>query len=144
MPYCTLSDLQKKISNDLIIEMTDDVSAGTVDQTVIDAVILEADEQIDSFVGKVKTVPLSPVPGIIKNLSVTISIWKLFVRRGSPDEVREGEYKDALMTLKNIADRKQTLGDDEASLANENTEGGPVSSKTECDRTFTKTTLEGF
>ena len=144
MPYCALTDLQKKIDNDQIIAMTDDVSTGIVDQNVIDAVILEADEQIDSYVGKVKTVPLLPVPGIIKNISVTISIWKLFVRRGSPDEVRESEYKAALKTLENIALRNQTLGDDEATLPDESTEGGPVSSNDECDRTFNKSTLSGF
>lgn len=144
MSYSTLEDLQKKISNDQLIELTDDVSADAIDQAKIDAAILEADELIDSYIGKVKAVPLSPVPGLIKNLSVNIAIWNLFVSRSVVDEVREGAYKEALKSLREIARRERTLGDDEAALPEQTTEGGPVSSRLEEDREFNNDSLTNF
>ena len=141
MPYSTLGDMQKKIANEHIIELTDDDDTGSVDQAKVDAAIEEADEMIDSHVGRVKTVPLSPVPGIIKNLSVTMAIWYLHERRGISSEVREKGFNSALKTLQMIADGKVTLGDDEAVLPESTTEGGPQSSTTDEDRVFTKDTL---
>ena len=95
MAYSALSDLQKKIPAGEIIELTDDDNTGLVDQVKVDAAIEEADEQIDSYVGKVKTVPLSPVPGLIKNISVTLAVWYLHVRRGISNDVRETQFKAA-------------------------------------------------
>ena len=115
-----------------------------IDPIKIDAAILEADELIDSYVSKVKAVPLVPVPGLIKNLSVNMAIWNLFVGRGSPDDVRETASKDALKVLEKLADRRITLGDDESVLPESSTEGGPVSSNSASDREFNKTTLGNF
>jgi len=143
MAYCTLADLQKKISTAELIQLTDD-SGLAIDQAKIDAVILEADELIDSYVGKVKTVPLNPVPGLIKNLSVNMAIWNLFVGRGSPDEVRETANRDAMKVLEKLTDRKVTLGDDESVLPESAIEGGPAVSAVEADREFNKTTLGNF
>jgi len=144
MSYSTLADIQKKIINDEIIELTDDDDTGSVDQVKIDSAIEEADEKIDSYVGKVKLVPLSPVPGIIKNISVTLAIWYLHERRGVSNDVREKAFNSALKALQMIAEGKVTLGDDEATAAPETTEGGPASSTKEEDRLFTKDTLSGF
>lgn len=144
MPYCTLTDIQKKISDPPLIQLTDDDNTGTINTGNVDAAIEEADELIDSYIGKVKAVPLVPVPGIVKNLSVNMAIWNLHVRRSVVDPTREKAYDAAVKTLKLIAEGTVTLGEEEAVLPDETTEGGPQSSTDESDRTFTDDSLSGF
>ncbi len=144
MPYCGQSDLEKKISPAELIQLTDDAHAGTIDATVIAAAIDEADTLINSYVGKVKMTPLSPVPGLIKNLSVTLAIWSLFVRHSTVDAVRQKANDDAVKTLQAIAQGTVTLGVEEAAALPETTEGGPVSSTSVADRVFTRDSMGGF
>lgn len=144
MPYCVLADIQKKISDVELIQLTDDAATQTINTDNVDAAIAEADELIDSYVGKVKAVPLVPVPGLIKNLSVNIAIWNLHVRRSVVDGIRQKTYDDALKTLKLVAEGTVTLGEEEGILPEETTEGGPESSTPESDRKFTDDSLSGF
>lgn len=144
MAYCVQSDLERKISLAELVQLTDDSHAGTVDTTVIATAIDEADTLINSYVGKVKMTPLSPVPGLIKNLSATLAIWYLFVRRSTVDAVRQKAYDDAVKTLQSIALGTVTLGVEEATVLPETTEGGPASSTSIVDRVFTNDTLSGF
>ena len=144
MAYCTQADLEQKISPVELVQLTDDSHAGTVDAGVVSAAIAEADTLIDSYVGKVKKPPLSPVPGLIKNLSVALAIWNLHVRRNIVEPVRQIAYNDALKALGMIAQGTVTLGVEEAVALPEATEGGPATSTPLADRTFTKDTLSGF
>lgn len=144
MAYCVQSDLERKISLAELVQFTDDSHAGTVDVTAISAAIDEADTLINSYVGKVKMTPLSPVPGLIKHLSVTLAIWNLFTRRSVVDPVRQKAYDDAVKTLQAIAQGTVTLGVEEATVLPETTEGGPASSTSVADRVFTNDTLSGF
>ena len=143
MPYSSLADLQNKISDSQLIQLTDD-SGATIDLIKIEAAITEADDLIDSYLGKVKTVPLSPVPGLVKNLSVNMAVWNLYVGRGSTNAVRENANAAALNTLAKIASREVTLGDDESALPQSTTEGGPAASTSVEDREFNKEILGNF
>lgn len=49
MPYCTLDDLKKDISEKELEQLTDDERLGAINQGRIDAAIADADDLIDGF-----------------------------------------------------------------------------------------------
>ncbi len=110
MSYSTKEDILKQISQERLIELTDDEGIGQFNESVISEAIEDADSRIDTYCGTVYTVPFSPVPEILKRLSVDIAIYNLFSRRGIGDEVREKRYDNAIRLLKEISTGKVTLG----------------------------------
>jgi len=68
MSYSAQSDLLEQISEDKLIQLTDDLDAGTIDTDVITRAIADADAQIDSYCGKRYNVPFSTVPTMIRKL----------------------------------------------------------------------------
>lgn len=109
MAYSAKVDIQKEISDDDLIGLTDDESAGIINDVRLTAAIAKADAIIDSYCGQVATVPFVIIPEIIKQHSVTIAIYFLYVRRGvAPDLIRKN-YEDAVAHLKDIATSKASL-----------------------------------
>ena len=85
MAYCTQSDIEKQIPEDVLIELTDDAGAGTVDTGVIDRAIADADEEIDAFASMQYSLPFSSTPGLIRKMSVDLAICNLYARRAHLD-----------------------------------------------------------
>jgi phage gp36-like protein len=110
MAYCTLDDLKDQISEDELIQLTDDSGSGSVDMEKIHGAIASADALIDGYCGKHYKVPFSPAPPIIRDFSVIIAIYKLFARRQGAPEDRRTRYKDAVDFLKGVAKGENTLG----------------------------------
>jgi len=142
MPYSSEAIVLEKISDDELVGLTDDANSGSKDSAKVDAAIAEADEIVDAYVGKVKAVPLSPVPGLIEKLSATIAIWKLHERRGAENEVRERAYDGAIKTLEKISKRIVTLGEEEAQ-ATVSADAPSVAYKSK-DAVFTESKLSNF
>lgn len=144
MAYSVLNDLKKMIPEESLIQLTDDEGYGTVNQTRIDEAIAQADAEIDSYCGGKYSIPFAaPVPDIVKKISVDIAIYNLYSRRVEviPD-VRTDRYKNAIRQLEGISKGIISIGEDPAPAAP--TTGGVKTNKTDNDRTFTKTKLEGF
>jgi len=123
MPYSTLSDLKKQLSEDLLIKLTDDHELGIVDQPTIDDAIAGADAEIDSYLAGRYNVPLSPVPVLVRRSSVDIAIYNLYSRRMGAPEDRVERYNNTTRLLKAISDGKATLGQTPAPAETE--VGGP-------------------
>ena len=109
-----------------------------VDTSKVDEAIAKADALIDSYCGEVAEVPFTTVPPIIKQHSITITIYFLYTRRAVAPEIVKDNYKDAIAHLKDISTGKATLPpittddySDEASF-----ESG--------DRIFTRDKMKGF
>jgi phage gp36-like protein len=111
MSYSALSDLQNVVSNDILIQLTDDANAGVVDTSKTTDAIAVADDTINAYCGARYDVPFSPVPDIVRTLSATLAVWRLYSRRAMqvPDAI-SARYKDAMSTLKDIAAGVATLG----------------------------------
>ena len=142
MAYCVLVDLKKLLPEVALIQLTDDEGSGSINQGRIDEAISQADSEIDSYVGTRYSVPLSPVPTLIKKLSVDFAIYNLYSRKeeGIP-ETRETRYKNGIRLLEGIAKGNVTLGTAEDPPASEGTDQVSISSE---DRIFTRDTLKGF
>lgn len=119
MGYCTLSDLEKAATAQTIIQLTDDEGLNAVNQTRVDDAVSYADQLIDGYLRGRYTLPLSPVPGLAKSLSVELALFHLYSRRldiTMPEPV-VGKYKNAVKLLELIQKGLVSLGIEETSGA---------------------------
>lgn len=143
MSYCTLDDIRKMLPEELIVQLTDDEAAGSLNQARVEEAISQADSEIDSYCGGRYAVPFSAVPDIVKKLSADIAIYNLYSRlvRDMP-EVRADRYRSAVRQLEAIACGKLSLGVDPAPGASSE---GRAETNTETDKkVFTRDSLKGF
>ncbi len=142
MAYCTHADLLKRMSEADLIELTDDAGAGVLDSDAEARAIADADGEIDGYCGSRYTVPFSPVPGMIRKLSVDIAIYNLYGLRPLlklPEEIT-ARYDNAVRFLKDVAKGLVKLGADAPTPVNpENTVSIAGNS-----RIFTRDKMQGF
>jgi phage gp36-like protein len=141
MAYSTSSDIEKQLDGTTLVELTDDSGDGSLDDAVISQAISDADEEIDGHLGGRMTVPLSPVPGILKKYSVDIAIYNLFARRhDSIPEIRKERYENAVKFLGKVAEGKISLGQSDPT---EPAVSDPIAFNAE-DSVMTTDTLDRF
>lgn len=140
MAYSTKADIQKEISDEELIGLTDDAGTGAIVDAPITAAIAKADALIDSYVGAVAEVPLTTVPDVIKEHSKTIAIYFLYSRRSVAPEIRKDNYDDAIQHLKDIAAGKAVLPPTTAA----DVTTGAEASFTSATRRFTRDKMKGF
>ena len=108
MAYCTTSDLQALLSDEMLLRLADDSgSAVTLSDpavsAVIGAAIENADKEIDVALSGRYVVPVVPVPSALSTLSSRIAVYYLMMRRDRPmDEKWASSYKQAMETLARI------------------------------------------
>lgn len=116
----------------------DEIQAATEGVARIDEALSDASEEVDGYLASRYTLPLDPVPGFLVRLTGNIARYYLHDDRAS--EEIEKRYRDSVKTLTAIADGKVSLGSDDPSP-----EGpGPIGTKSDCDRQFTKSSLADF
>jgi phage gp36-like protein len=133
MAYCTQDDILEQIDEDDLIGLTDDDDAGEVDDDKVTRAIADADAEIDSYCGTRYDLPFSPVPVMVRKLSVDIAIYNLYARRrGAPDDRRQ-RYDNAVRILRDISRGLISLGADGPSVDDD---AGPEATTTKSDRIF--------
>ena len=111
MSYSTLADIRKLVEERHIVALSnDDPAADKPHQPAIKAAIEQADRLIDSYAGLQRSVPLSPVPELVKTLSATLAVFFLYRRRGQVPEIWERQYKNDCAVLAKIGEGKLTFG----------------------------------
>lgn len=141
MGYCTQDNILERIEEAVLIQLTDDVGAGAIDDDKVDAAIADADATIDAYCQGRYTIPLSPVPAKIVQVGVDIAVYNLYSRSdlGMPD-IRSERNKEAVRFLEKVAEGKISLGADTPSPAN--TENDVDIDYN--DRIFTRDKMSGF
>ena len=143
MAYSTQSDLEKQLPNELLVQLADDDGDGVIDSGIVPDAIQKADDEINAYAATRYTVPFVPVPTLIKALSVDLSIWNLYARRGRENETVTKRYDRAVKLLRDIAAGTATLGETPGPAESET--GLPESTTTVSDeRIFTKDTLGSY
>ena len=135
MAYCTQADLLEQISQDKLIQLTDDDDAGIVDSDMVTRAIADADAEIDSYCGTKYDIPFSPVPVMIRKVSVDIAIYNLYTRRQGAPEDRKERYDDAISFLKDVSKGIASLGGDGPSADDDS---GPEATTVKSDRVFSR------
>lgn len=136
MAYSTQSDLLEQIPESGLIELTDDAGSGEIDASVVARAIADADAEIDGYCAARYPLPFSPVPVMIRKISVDIAIYNLYSRRdlAIPDE-RQKRYDNAIRFLKDVSKGFVTLGADTPADDNDS---GPEATTKKSDRIFTR------
>ena len=140
MAYCTQADLTETLSQQKLSELTDDEKLGIINTSRVALAIATADAEINGFLAGRYTVPIAPVPPLVKSWSVLLTVYYLWRRRQHvPADVRLA-YEDVIARLRDAAQGSITLGLAEAPPTVSGTEGsvsGPA-------RVFTRTLLGDF
>jgi phage gp36-like protein len=139
MAYHTRTDMVNKLTEEALVELTDDANSGIVDEAVLAAAASSAANIIDGYISSGYSLPLNPVPGILQEVSAGLAIHDLYRRRASgdmPKSVRE-DRDNAIRILEHIAEGKIKLTPIE-------TQSTFLTNKTASDRDFSKTVLKRF
>ena len=114
MRYCSLDDLQLAIPPQTLIWLSnDDESATAVNVGVVEQAVAQAEELIDGFLRGRYNLPLSPVPTIVKDMTVNLARHWLYTRRPEGNELPDAvvrTHKSAMSLLETIRDGKLTIG----------------------------------
>jgi phage gp36-like protein len=113
MPYSDLTDIENQIDESDLIGLTDDEDTGAHNSGRILRAIDDADSEINGYIGMRYTVPLDPVPVLIRKFSTDIAVWNLYARREGAPEDRKIRYEKALEYLKGVAKGIFSLGEND-------------------------------
>lgn len=105
MAYSDLSALQQRMPEQTLIDLSDDIGAGAIDQEVVDRAIADADTEIDSYLAGRYPVPVEPVPALLQRLSLDLAVEIFYGRRPDLDmpEAVKAAARNARALLARIA-----------------------------------------
>jgi phage gp36-like protein len=137
MAYCAREDLAPYVSEEILVQLTDDDNAGFVDEAIVTKAIADAEAEIDSYCCGLYAVPFDPVPAIIEKIAAEIALKNLFSRRQDVPENQAKQYDNNVRFLRDVAKGIISLGQ-------QDTGETPAVKVSSTDPTFTKDTLAGY
>lgn len=140
--YITQQELQDRIGEDELINLSDRNNEGAADPAVIDRAIADATDEINMHLSSRYQMPLPAVPETIKRLAVNLTVYWLCESEAAMSDLIKERYSNAVKTLKSLASGTMRLGLPEATTPNENSTGNVhlVSS----ERIMTRNRLKGL
>jgi phage gp36-like protein len=105
--YTTLTDLRNRISDARLAQLTDFENTGSLDVGRVTDALAKASGIVDSYCSRY-SLPLQATEQI-KDLELTIAIYKLYEgRQAVPDQIRKS-FEDAIAFLKDISAGRASL-----------------------------------
>ena len=104
--YCELTDvIGTGVSEQNLIDMTNDGEATAVDQDVFDACRVSATSMIDSFAAVLysEEIPFTPVPPSLVTIAAQLTKYFLYSRNDAVSEAMETVYEQQMSILKLLA-----------------------------------------
>ena len=110
MPYATQAQMIDRFGEAELIQLTDRAgTVGAVVVAVLDAALADADQEIDSYLRPVRTLPLAaPIPERLVRVAADVARYHLY-DSAAPDDVRT-RYEDAIRWLRDVATGRASLG----------------------------------
>lgn len=109
MAYASDADIIALHSEETLNRLADLDGNGTRDAAKVDRALDDAAALIDGYIGQRFPLPLSPVPAVLKNLSIDIAVYRLATDAGLLAEDMRRRYDDALAFLRDVAKGIATL-----------------------------------
>jgi phage gp36-like protein len=144
MSYNTKDDILGEVSEDVLMQLTDDNNLGVVDDDKVAKALARADGEVDGYCGKRYQVPFDPVSEFIKALALDISVYNLYCRRENVPEIRKTRHENALKNLVLIAKGTVTLGIPDTTPAPTAFSSAAPAVLSGGDRQFSRKSLKGF
>ena len=141
MSYCTTADIEKRLTQTELRQLTDLDGNGTVNADVVAAAIERADALIDSYLARRYDVPLETVPDVVQSASADLAIYLLQKDRQSVTEDVKNSHDDWIHWLKDVAKGTATLGIEPPPGESSAGAGGQFDSKT---KRFDRDDLDGW
>lgn len=109
MPYATITDLQDRIGEARLIQLSDlsDPPLGLIDTAVVQRALDDADAEIDGYLVGRYMLPMASPPAILRVIACTIAHGKLL--GSAVDESVAGAYKSAQSYLQQVAQGKVSI-----------------------------------
>ncbi|EGU37664.1 gp436 family protein [Vibrio scophthalmi] len=120
--YVTKEDLLRR-DEDYLRTCTYLAMSDTWDDAGIEQAILDASDEVNTYLSVRYTLPLETVPNIITSLTIPVVFYWLGDSNSQVTELIETRYKSAIARLKDIASGKANLGLPEAEKLAENKGG---------------------
>ena len=112
MAYCTQADLEDRYRAENLLALADYDGDGVADSDVVAKAIADASYEMDSYLGKLYAVPITPAPECLRRCATTIAWYYLRLGRESVTEDARNAYEDCVRLLKEIAAGKVDIGVD--------------------------------
>lgn len=144
--YCSVEDIEKQITHETLVQLTNDNSLPEVDEAVTFEAILYSSTLIDGYLRGRYNLPLDTHLPLLRIIAIDLSIYRLYSRRLQADmpESILTQYKETLKTLEKI--QKGTIALE--LQINENSETIQtkeyLTNKSSNDRTFGHEVLNGY
>lgn len=110
MAYATQNDMTARFGEDELVELTDRDRAGTVDAGVLEAVLVDASAEIDSYLAGRYAVPLAQAPRFLSGLCCDIARYRLCGSGTRLTEVINERYRNAVRFLEKVAAGAVSIG----------------------------------
>lgn len=107
--YASQQDIEDRYGVDALLIVADENFDDQVDTDKVNKALSDATDEINLYVGKRESLPLSHVPPILKRLAVVIAFYFLSSESGYTEEKRK-RYEDAIKVLRSIAKGEVSLG----------------------------------
>lgn len=103
MAYATLAHLVERYGNAEVLRAADRDGDGVADEVAVERAIIDASEEINSYLARRYQLPLAQVPGLVTRLACDITMYRLSADPGAYTEEKRERYDDAVRELKAIA-----------------------------------------
>ena len=117
MPYATVTDLQDRLGEPRLVQLTDlsDPPLGVVQAGVAQKALDDAAAEIEGYLVGRYALPLSPVPAILRVHACTIAHYRLL--GSAVDDATREDYKAVRQYLERVADGRILLQPPEQAAA---------------------------
>ena len=141
MSYVTLAQLTARFGEAMLVALTDrgEFSTGTVDTTVVDRALADADAMIDGYLARRYALPVTVTQPLLVTIAGAVAIYHLHTTE--PDPKIEADYKSAMAMLRDIS--SGTIALTAAGLEAPST-GGTGVQFTDRDRNMTQDNMTGL
>lgn len=108
MAYLTKDLMIKYFGEAEIIQLTDRLNSGVIDEDVLGQAMTTAEAEADSYIGTVYSLPLPSTPPTLPAFVADIARYKLFANQ--PSETVQQRYDRAINWLRDVAKGIVSLG----------------------------------
>ena len=142
--YCSVEDIEKQITHETLVQLTNDNSLPEVDEAVTFEAILYSSTLIDGYLRGRYNLPLDTNLPLLRIIAIDLSIYRLYSRRLQADmpESILAQYKETIKTLDKIQKGTITLELENSQEALQNNES--LTNKNPNDRIFSHEVLNGY
>lgn len=147
MPYIQLQDLLDELGEDILVQLTDDLDAGEINEIIVSKAIASAEGTFESYIRTRYSLPV-PATQLVKSRILNLAIYELYRKRATFDDgvfkVKKTAYDETISLLKDIQKGVAALDVPAAEETIENPATGDAILTNSANSKFSDTKLSGF